>query len=147
MMKKTVLATLVLLLCSAWALAQQGYGQSSQSSSSGSKTTVRGCLSKSDTGGYTLTDKSGTTYQLAGDTSKLSAHVGHEVQIKGTKAESSAASASSGAGANPQIEVSGLKHISETCSSAGKTEKSSEQPMSEKPPTSKPMSEKPPTSR
>ena len=144
-MRKTVFATLVLLLCSAWALAQQGYGQDGQSSSSG-KTTVQGCLSKSDTGGYTLTDKSGTTYQLTGNTSKLSAHVGHEVQIKGTKAESNAASASSGADANPQIEVSSMKHISETCSSVGKSEKSSEKPTSEKP-ASKPMSEKPPASR
>jgi hypothetical protein len=35
-----------------------------------------------------LTDKSGTAFQLAGNTSKLSDHVGHEVEIKGTTAVS-----------------------------------------------------------
>ncbi|MGZ4826320.1 MAG: DUF5818 domain-containing protein, partial [Terriglobales bacterium] len=89
-MKKITFATLILLLCSVWVFAQQNYPseQKSAASSSGA-TTVQGCLNRSDSG-YTLTDKSGTTYQLTGDTSKLSAHVGHEVQIKGVKSESGA---------------------------------------------------------
>jgi hypothetical protein len=38
----------------------------------------------SSNGNYILTDNKGNTHQLTGETSKLSAHVGHEVQIKGT---------------------------------------------------------------
>ena len=140
-MKKATLAGLILLLCSAWALAQYGSSQGSQSSSSG-ETSVKGCLAKSDSG-YALTDKSGTTYQLTGDTSQLSAHVGHEIQIKGTKAEASAAS--SGSSSQPQLQVSSMKHISETCISD--KSKSGSSSMSEKLPSDKPekpMSEKPP---
>lgn len=137
-MKTRAFATLVLLLCSAWAVAQSYPSDQKSETGSSGKATVQGCLSRSDSG-YTLTDKSGTTYQLTGDTAKLSAHVGHEVQIKGTKAESGAAAsttASSQSG-QPQLEVSGMKHISETCSSAPKSDKSSDKPMSEKPPAPK----------
>jgi Protein of unknown function (DUF5818) len=44
---------------------------------------VKGCLQGSH-GNYTLMADNGTTYQLQGDTSKLSAHIGHEVQITGS---------------------------------------------------------------
>jgi Protein of unknown function (DUF5818) len=134
-MKRVLLTTLMMLLCGTWALAQQDYGQSGKSSSSG-EAAIKGCLNKSDSG-FTLTDKSGTTYQLTGDTSKLSDHVGHEVQIKGTKAESSAAASTSAGSQQPQLQVSSMKHISETCSSGSSSghEKSSEKPpMTEKPP-------------
>jgi hypothetical protein len=55
---------------------------------------VEGCLQGSN-GNFALSDKSGTTYQLSGDTSKLSKHVGHEVQITGSTSASSAASSTS----------------------------------------------------
>jgi len=133
----------MLLLCATWTLAQAYPDQKSDSSNSG-QTTVKGCLSKSDTG-YVLTDKSGTAYQLTGDTSQLGAHVGHEVQIKGSKAEASATGASSsGASSQAQLQVSSMKHISETCSTTksksdmgSQSDKSSDKPMSEKPPTSR----------
>jgi uncharacterized protein DUF5818 len=140
-MKRAMLATLLMVLCSSWALAQQDYGQKSDSSSSGT-TTVQGCLNKSDSG-YTLTDKSGTTYQLTGDTSKLSDHVGHEVEITGTQSgagtgDSTAATQQS---TQHQIDVSSLKHISTTCSSATSSgQEKSPDKSSEKPP----MSDKPP---
>jgi hypothetical protein len=47
-----------------------------------------------------LTDQSGKTWQLAGDTSKLSDHVGHQVRITGTD-NSSSASSSGSAGSTP----------------------------------------------
>src|SRR5215469_13703325 len=95
-----LLTMAVLLLGAAWVAAQNYPSQtspsqtnpstsSSQSSSSNAQsstgdtsgqTTVEGCLSGSN-GNYTLTSSSGTTYQLAGDTSQLSDHVGHEMQI------------------------------------------------------------------
>jgi Protein of unknown function (DUF5818) len=132
-MKRISVTILMLLLCSLWALAQQDSSQSSKSGSS-SQTSVKGCLSRSGSD-YTLTDKSGTTFKLTGDTSKLSDHVGHEVQITGTEnsASSSAASSTASSSSQPTIDVSSMKHISETCSSQSKSD-SQKPPMSEKPP-------------
>ena len=144
-MTKTILLTFTLLTCSAWMVAQSTpsssqspdtssstAGQSSTGSaasqsngsqagsetsqSSGSETTIRGCLNSSG-GSYTLTDASGTTYQLQGDSSKLSAHVNNEVEIKGT------ASGASGAGAagstSPSAGSSASTGASSTGSAAG----------------------------
>jgi hypothetical protein len=95
-------------------------------SSSGSQTSVQGCLSGSD-GNFTITDQSGTTYRLTGDTSKLTEHVGHEVKITGTTSADSAASGASGAagstagsaGASQELQVSSVKHIAKSCTSGG----------------------------
>ena len=124
-MARKLLLALSLLVSAVWLQAQSQYPQteSSQTEASASgQTTVQGCLQGSD-GNYTLTDKTGTTYQLQGDTSKLSAHVGHEVQITGsTTAASSTTSPTTGtaAGATQQstLTVQKMKHISETCKSA-----------------------------
>ena len=140
-MKRITMTAAVLLVCAAWALAQ-GYPSSQTSSASTSgQTTVQGCLSGTG-GNYSLTDQSGTTYQLAGDTSKLTEHVGHEVEITGATsgASSSATASSTGASAStqPTLTVSSVKHISATCSSASKSgqsaPQSNQEPMSEKPP-------------
>ena len=85
---------------------------------------MEGCLSGSS-GNYTLTDKNGTTYQLTGDTAKLSAHVGHEVKVTGTEGagSSSASGAAAGtagaAGAQQTLQVTSVKHVSKTCKSGG----------------------------
>jgi hypothetical protein len=125
--KKAMFSTMILLLCTTWAVAQQSYPDQSKTSSG--QSTVQGCLSHSDSG-YTITDKSGTTYQITGDTAKLSEHVGHEIQIKGKTAESGATSAT-GSAAQPSIELTSVKHVSASCGSKGASEKP---PMSEKPP-------------
>jgi hypothetical protein len=104
-------------------------------------TTLRGCLSSSG-GGYTLTDASGTQYQLSGDTSKLSQHVNNEVEVKGSTSASSGygngstgASASTGSSAGSQsatgsagagsagqmFTVSKVKKISGSCNTGGNT--------------------------
>lgn len=146
-MTKTILLTFTLLASSAWMVAQStpsssqspdtsstpssSAGQSTgsaasqssgsqagsaESQSSGSETTIRGCLNSSG-GSYTLTDASGTTYQLQGESSKLSAHVNNEVEIKGT------ASGASGAGAagstSPSAGSSASTGASSTGSAAG----------------------------
>ena len=121
----------VLLLGGTWAVAQNsarpGQAGSSQTRSSpvstGSQTTVVGCLSSSE-GKYTLTDKEGKTYELAGDTSKLADHVGHEVKITGQAAAegnspSSAGSQAGQTGSSQVLEVSSVKHVSKTCKSGG----------------------------
>src|SRR5438270_13619355 len=63
--------------------------------SSDSSNSIEGCLSGS-AGNWTLTDQSGKTWQLAGDTSKLSDHVGHQVRITGSGDNSGSASGNSG---------------------------------------------------
>jgi hypothetical protein len=123
-MTKTLLV-LSLLASTAWVQAQSQYPQASSSQSGAAasgQTTVEGCLQGSD-GNYTLTDKSGTTYQLQGDTSKLSAHVAHEVQITGsTKSASTGTSpttdTATSATQQPTLTVKNVKHISKTCKSA-----------------------------
>jgi hypothetical protein len=96
--------------------------------SSDSGNSIEGCLNGS-AGNWTLTDQSGKTYQLSGDTSKLSDHVGHQVRIMGTDNSSSASSSGSagsspsssatGAGASsgsqPTFTVQKVKMISSTC--------------------------------
>jgi len=124
-MARTFVLAISLLASAAWLQAQSQYpqtGSSQKGAPASGQTTVEGCLQGSD-GNYTLTDKSGTTYQLQGDTSKLSAHVGHEVQITGsTTSASSATSPTTGtpAGATqqPTLTVQNMKHISKTCKSA-----------------------------
>ena len=139
-MRQVFLFLSVLLLGVSWAVAQgtspsqsspstsspdssaQTSSQSSASqTSAGGDTTVEGCLSGSS-GSYTLAAKDGTTYQLTGDTAKLSEHVGHEVKITGT-ANSAASSPSSGAASSSagstssekSLQVSSVKHVSKTC--------------------------------
>ena len=131
-MSKTLMLALALQLSTAWLQAQEQYPQagSSQTEATASgQTTVEGCLQGSD-GNYTLTDNSGMTYQLQGDTSRLSAHVGHEVQITGTTSGAGATNPSAGAGTtNPTtgtptagaqqstLTVQNMKHVSKTCKS------------------------------
>jgi hypothetical protein len=122
----------VLLLGVSWATAQNqphptspNQTDSSQTTASGteSETTVQGCLSGSD-GNYILTDKNGSTFQLTGDTAKLSEHVGHEVKVSGTSSSASAppsGGAASGTTQQPSssqaIQVASVKHVSKTCQS------------------------------
>jgi len=149
-MRKTVVLCLF-LLCAVWAFAQTSPSQpsspsqsstpsssqqpdqsanpsssqgsmSSSQSSSGSETKVTGCLSGSS-GSYTLTDSSGKTWQLSGDTSKLSDHVGHKIEITGTPASASssasnpggASAGSSSSSEQSTLNVTSMKHIATSC--------------------------------
>ncbi len=128
-MTKTLLLALSLLVSAAWVQAQSHYpptGSSQTGSSASGQTTVQGCLQSSN-GGYTLNDDTGITYQLQGDTSKLSGHVGHEVQIIGSITSASATSNPTGASTagtrQPILDVRTMKHISKPCKSASKSGK------------------------
>lgn len=132
-MRQMFLLVSVLLLGLSWAVAQdatQGSTSpstgtspmnSGQNSAAAGQKTVTGCLSGSN-GSFTLTDKHGMSYQLTGDTAKLTEHVGHEVKITGTMSSSAsgassgaASSTTPGAGAEKTLEVTSVKHISKTC--------------------------------
>jgi hypothetical protein len=104
---------------------------------SDSGNSIEGCLNGS-AGSWTLTDQSGKTWQLAGDTSKLSDHVGHQVRITGTDNSSSASSsgstgsspssssgasatgAGSSSGSQSTFNVQKVKMISSSCPAASK---------------------------
>jgi hypothetical protein len=114
--------------------SENGQTAGAPGSSGHGHTTLRGCLSSSG-GGYTLTDASGTQYQLSGDTSKLSQHVNNEVEVKGSTSGSTGASASTGSSAGSQsatgsaaagsagqmFTVSKVKKISGSCNTSGNT--------------------------
>jgi hypothetical protein len=120
------LLALALLCSTAWLQAQE-YPQSpptgsSQTGSASSPTSAEGCLQGSN-GSFTLTDNSGTTYQLKGDTAMLSKHVGHEVQITGSPSKSNAGSSTSETSqgsAQQALTVDKVKHISESCKNMSK---------------------------
>jgi len=123
----------VLLFGSLWAAGQNDPSQTSPSPSrttpagTGAETTVQGCLSGSS-GSYTLTDKNGNSFQLTGDTAKLSEHVGHEIKVTGTPSSASASpsdgtdssKAGEASGSSQQgLEVTSVKHISKKCENSG----------------------------
>lgn len=124
-MYKTLLFALTLAL-SAACLQAQDQSQSAATPSAGqtaASQTVEGCLQGSN-GSFTLTDNSGTTYQLSGDNSKLADHVGHQVSITGSTSGASAGSptstatpSSSGSGSQT-LTVDKVKMVSKTCKAA-----------------------------
>jgi hypothetical protein len=132
-MRKIFLLLSILLLGLSWAVAQDSTTSGSTSNSgqtsrtgAGGQMTVEGCLSGSN-GSFTLTGKNGMSYQLTGDTAKLTEHVGHEVKVTGTS-ESAGAGASGStepsgaagsAGDGHTLQVTSLKHISKSCKSGG----------------------------
>jgi hypothetical protein len=124
-MKKSLLMAAVLALAACWAMAQASASQQpdkSQTGTSGHKGhTFEGCLSGS-AGRYMLTDTSGNTYKLAGDTSKLGDHVGQQVRITGGESPGAPGAATSGATSGPAgganaILVKSVKMISSSCPS------------------------------
>jgi hypothetical protein len=113
-----------LLVSAAWLQAQAESptraGSSQAGTAGGAQKVVEGCLQGSD-GYYTVTDNSGRTYLLQGDTWKLTAHIGHEVRITGTTSGSGAQSSGVGAAETgtqqPILTVQSVKHISGACQS------------------------------
>ena len=133
-MRKWSLITAILLLSSAWVVAQssstpptvpdnsQQYPSSSGQKPDTSQTSappagpdkaaqsIEGCISGA-AGAFTLTDASGKTYQLGGDTTKLADQVGHQVQISGSQE----AGAATSAGAPATFNVKKVKMLSASC--------------------------------
>jgi hypothetical protein len=128
----------VVLLGASWGMAQDAPNQINQSTSqaaqdqsangSGGETSVEGCLTGAN-GSYTLSDISGNTYQLTGDTSKLAEHVGHEIKVTGVSEPSATSSSAGSSAATPEtakqsagasrqtLQISSVKPISKTCQS------------------------------
>jgi len=123
-MIRSLFLAVTLLCCSMWAIAQNSPDQSGASDKatkihSGTKpTTIRGCLTNSGES-YTITDSSGTQYLLTGDTADLSAHVNHQVAVKGTVSGTQGTGSATAAGNAEAFQVSKVTKISDSCS-AGK---------------------------
>jgi hypothetical protein len=126
-MRKLCLLAATLLL-SVWAFAQtespgeqqsnpvQAVSQGSGADQGGSS--IEGCLAGS-AGSFTLTDSSGKTYKLDGDTAKLDDHVGHTLRLSGSQ-KSSGTDSQGGAGssAQPTFIVQKMKVVSSSCSNS-----------------------------
>ena len=109
-MKKLFPLIAAVLLSAVWVFAQDSAqaGRSSTSSQTGnaSEMMIEGCLSGS-AGNFTLTDNAGKSYQLQGETSKLSDQIGHQVRIKGTQTATASATTPSGDTASASTGSSG----------------------------------------
>jgi hypothetical protein len=125
-MRKACLLAAILLL-SVWAFAQTAPPAEQQSNpaqaaaSQGSAadragSTIEGCLAGSG-GSFTLTDSSGKTYQLDGDTAKLAEHVGHTLRISGSQ-KSAGGDPQGSASAQPTFTVKNVKMVSSSCSTS-----------------------------
>lgn len=117
-MRKLSLRAAILLLSSAWVLAQSGGAPSYQNPSSTSPSaqqpaqqpdtsktsteeeTVEGCVGRR-ADDFTLTDASGKTYILAGNTRQVADHVGHQVRLTGGESPGRPGGATSGATSGP----------------------------------------------
>jgi hypothetical protein len=136
-MRKLSLLAAVLLLSLAWLLAQSGAAprdqnpgstspsaqqpaqQPDKSQTASDEETVEGCLHRS-ADAFTLTDASGKTYHLAGDTSKLADNVGHQVRLTGGESPATPGGATSGvtsgpAGGGHKFFVDKVKLVSSSC--------------------------------
>jgi hypothetical protein len=121
-MRKSCFLAAILLL-SVWAFAQTAPPAEQQSNpvqaGSGADragSTIEGCLAGSG-GSFTLTDSSGKTYQLDGDTAKLAEHVGHTLRISGSP-KSGGGDPQGGASAQPTFTVQKVKMVSSSCSTS-----------------------------
>lgn len=100
--------------------AQQGAQQPSASPSAAPAAAgdaVEGCLGGSN-GNFTVTDDSGTIYQLQlpakADTSVLNQHLGEKIRVTGSKSEASATASGASAGGHA-IQVRSIDKIPGTC--------------------------------
>lgn len=95
---------------------QTGNNSGMNTKDSGEKK-LKGCV-QSQGGQYVLETKKGKMVALTGQ--DVSAHVGHEVQVKGTWASGSMSQTSSGNAGEKSLNVTDVKMISDSCGGKGK---------------------------
>jgi hypothetical protein len=122
-MRKVLLIASMVLLAVTFAVAQSSTTSTSSTASPANATdwTIQGCLSGSS-GNYTLTNASGVTWQLQGNTDQLKDQVGHTVAINGNKpSPSSGCPCDTGENSNSTtasdsvFQVSSFEPVSSTC--------------------------------
>ena len=134
-MRKTFLATAILLLASSLTLAQgrtppptndssqnpatsnppaQQPDQSQKTTADKGEQTLDGCLSGA-ANTFVLTDATGKTFELFGETSELAANVGHQVRLWGEAAGTGGGEASSARGQKMTFGVKKVQSLSDKC--------------------------------
>ena len=100
-----------LLIVAPVLLITMGFGQAPAPSGNADQGSIKGCIGGSD-GNYTIVeDGTAQTFKIASSTVDLSAHVGHDVEVIGQKAN---ADTSSGTSDNSVV-VTGVNMISDQC--------------------------------
>jgi hypothetical protein len=107
----------LLLSCSLGLFAQAGDpGADTRAGNASAPTMIGGCLQRSGFQ-YTVTDKNGKSYNLTGNTGKLSHYVGHQVEITGAPTiktiDTSEQNAASTVQEVPAFKVKSAKQVSQ----------------------------------
>ena len=108
--------TAILLLSSAWTLAQASTGNTQSTEQPGRSQTAssEGCLS-SVVDDFVLTAANGRTYELTGDTAQLTARVGNQVRVWGRSDRPADAESTVAGGPHTAFGVEKLQSISASC--------------------------------
>ena len=96
------------LLLSAFSTRLLAQADTSGQAEKKTESSMTGCLSKDSSGAYTLTDSTGNKIAVSGTTPDLEKHAAnHTVTLTGKM--------TTDANGKPAMEVSKLKHVSDTC--------------------------------
>jgi hypothetical protein len=123
-MSKLSLAAVILLLSSAWMLAQVSASPADQNATSSLQATqqpdqsqtatIEGCLS-GNVDDFVLTDANGKTYELTGDTAQLTERVGHKVRVWGHADSVADAESMTAGGPHSAFGVQKVRSLSVAC--------------------------------
>jgi hypothetical protein len=118
-MRRIIALSVIFLVATVWAVAQYASGAIPAASPDPNKATIQGCLGGA-VGEFTLTDRTGTIYQLAGNTAKMEDNVGHTVRVTGVLPTGEAAPGSMAAQTDdtdtpPALSVISFEDVSPNC--------------------------------
>ncbi len=119
-MRRIILLSTIVLLSAVLAVTQVN-SNSARESATAPSTTIEGCLDGA-IGNYTLTDHSGASYRLIGNTEEFKAHVGETMRVTGlVKTVMNVPGAmSEGTETRPTFSVISFTRISGVCSEGNK---------------------------
>ena len=105
---------MILLIVVPVLLVTLGFGQAYTPSSNTDQASIKGCLGGSDSNYTIVEDGTAQTFTITSSTVDLKAHVGHDVEVIGQKANAATSSGSS----DDSVVITGVNMISEHCASA-----------------------------
>jgi hypothetical protein len=91
-----------------------GFGQAYTPSSNTDQVSIKGCIGASGSNYTIVEDGTAQTFTITSNTVDLKAHVGHDVEVIGQKANAAASSGSS----DNSVVITGVNMISEHCATA-----------------------------
>jgi hypothetical protein len=122
-MRRILLLTSILLISTAWAVAQYESGaQAAETPGNAFSTTIEGCLDGA-AGNYSLTLPSGSIFQLSGNETWLKRHVGEMVRVWGVELPvvRTPGSMSEGTETQPTLQIQALQRLSGACTPISNT--------------------------